>query len=190
MASVKRGGGDNEMVDVVSLIPILRAFARKLCSNPVDADDLVQETLLKATASIDQYQPGTRLKSWLFTIMRNTFYNRIIIERRELTGGIGAAGAKRRAGGGETAGEATGRPDSRGDRRRELHSRRGDLRLRHRHREKPAFAIPRAPASGTGRRGRRRVDLTRGRRSRNHPGPGRRTPDSAGASGGAPTAGG
>lgn len=41
---------------------------------------------MKGIASIDQYTPGTRLKSWLFTIMRNTFYNSCVAARRELTG--------------------------------------------------------------------------------------------------------
>jgi RNA polymerase sigma factor (sigma-70 family) len=52
-----------------------------------DADDLVQETLVKGIASIRQYQPGTRLKSWLFTIMRNTFYTRAKLRKREAPGG-------------------------------------------------------------------------------------------------------
>jgi RNA polymerase sigma-70 factor, ECF subfamily len=72
--------------DVVSLIPALRAFARTFCKDPSDADDLVQETLTKAIAKLDSYEHGTRLKSWLFTIMRNTFYNRIIVTRRESPG--------------------------------------------------------------------------------------------------------
>lgn len=72
--------------DVVQLIPALRAFARTFCKESSDADDLVQETLMKAIAKIDSYEHGTRLKSWLFTIMRNTFYNRIIVTRRESPG--------------------------------------------------------------------------------------------------------
>lgn len=71
---------------IVSLIPALRAFARTFCKDPSDAEDLVQETLTKAIAKIDTYEHGTRLKSWLFTIMRNTFYNRIIVARREAPG--------------------------------------------------------------------------------------------------------
>ncbi len=71
---------------VVELIPALRAFARTFCKDPSEADDLVQETLTKAIAKIDQFEPGTRLKSWLFTIMRNTFYNRSVVLRREAPG--------------------------------------------------------------------------------------------------------
>lgn len=44
-----------------------------LTRNPVEADDLAQETLMKALAHIDQFAPGTNLKAWLFTIARNTF---------------------------------------------------------------------------------------------------------------------
>lgn len=71
---------------VVEVIPALRAFARTFCRDPHDADDLVQETLAKAIANLDKFEDGTRLKSWLFTIMRNTFYSRIRITNREVLG--------------------------------------------------------------------------------------------------------
>lgn len=71
---------------VVEIIPALRAFARTFCRDPSDADDLVQETLMKAIANLDKFESGTRLKSWLFTIMRNTFYTRIKIAVREAPG--------------------------------------------------------------------------------------------------------
>lgn len=71
---------------VVDLIPALRAFARTFCRDQAEADDLVQETLVKAIAKIHQFEPGTRLKSWLFTIMRNAFYNRAVVLRREAPG--------------------------------------------------------------------------------------------------------
>lgn len=69
--------------EIVQLIPALRAFARTFCRDTNDADDLVQETLTKGLASIHQFEPGTSMKSWLFTIMRNTFYTRIKIAVRE-----------------------------------------------------------------------------------------------------------
>jgi RNA polymerase sigma factor (sigma-70 family) len=72
--------------DVVDLIPALRAFARTFCPEPSDADDLVQETLTKGLANLDKFEPGTRMKSWLFTIMRNTFYTRIKTYSREAPG--------------------------------------------------------------------------------------------------------
>lgn len=78
------GGAVQEKV--VDLIPALRAFARSFCKNSADADDLVQETLTKALANIDKFERGTRLKSWLFTIMRNTFNTRYKIYMREAPG--------------------------------------------------------------------------------------------------------
>lgn len=75
-ASVTKG-------EIVDLVPALRAFARSLCRNDTDADDLVQETLMRAIVSLHTFQPGTRLKSWLFTIMRNAFYTRLARDRRE-----------------------------------------------------------------------------------------------------------
>jgi RNA polymerase sigma factor (sigma-70 family) len=72
-----------QLSELLTLIPALRAFARSFCPNPYDADDLVQETLLKGIAYIDKFQPGTNMKSWLFTIMRNTFYTGIKVYNRE-----------------------------------------------------------------------------------------------------------
>lgn len=61
--------------EVVPLIPALNSFALKMTGNEDDANDLVQETLLKAYRYFDKYELGTNCKSWLFTIMRNTFIN-------------------------------------------------------------------------------------------------------------------
>ncbi len=72
---------------IVEIIPALRAFARTFCRNPTDADDLVQDTLMKGLANIDKFETGTRMKSWLFTIMRNTFYTKIKAYVREAPGG-------------------------------------------------------------------------------------------------------
>ncbi|MGY6706217.1 sigma-70 family RNA polymerase sigma factor [Roseinatronobacter sp.] len=72
--------------DIVCLIPALRAFARTFYTNTSDADDLVQETLTKALNKIHQFKPGTKLKSWLFTIMRNTYCTRFKIATREPPG--------------------------------------------------------------------------------------------------------
>jgi RNA polymerase sigma-70 factor (ECF subfamily) len=73
-------------IAIVEIIPALRALARTFCRNPSDADDLVQETLTKALANIDKFEPGTRMKSWLFTIMRNSFYTRVKVATREAPG--------------------------------------------------------------------------------------------------------
>jgi RNA polymerase sigma factor (sigma-70 family) len=77
---------DGPDCDIVALIPALRAFARSFYRDPVDADDLVQAVLLKGIARIHLFKPGTHLKSWLFTIMRNTFYTRAKKARRESPG--------------------------------------------------------------------------------------------------------
>lgn len=69
---------------VVAMIPALRAFAWSLCHNGSDADDLVQETLIKAWANKDKFEPGTNLRAWLFTILRNTYYTSLSRRRREV----------------------------------------------------------------------------------------------------------
>jgi len=70
--------------DVVGLIPALRAFAWSLSHNGSDADDLVQETLIKAWSNRDKFEDGTNLRAWLFTILRNTYYTSVIRRRREV----------------------------------------------------------------------------------------------------------
>lgn len=81
-----RTAGRDAQMEVVDLIPALRAFARTFCSKAEDVDDLVQETLTNALANLDRFEPGTRLKSWLFTIMRNSFCTRIRRGSRESVG--------------------------------------------------------------------------------------------------------
>jgi RNA polymerase sigma-70 factor (ECF subfamily) len=61
--------------DLLALIPFLRAFARSLCGSQDGADDLAQETLVKAWQARATFAPGTNLKAWLFTILRNQFYS-------------------------------------------------------------------------------------------------------------------
>src|SRR6266536_1360539 len=53
----------------------LYRVARRLTGNPADADDLVQETILKAYRAWDQYEQGTNAKGWLLTILRHAFIN-------------------------------------------------------------------------------------------------------------------
>lgn len=70
--------------EVVAMIPALRAFAWSLSHNGSDADDLVQDTLIKAWTNRDKFEPGTNLRAWLFTILRNTYYTQISRRRREV----------------------------------------------------------------------------------------------------------
>jgi RNA polymerase sigma-70 factor (ECF subfamily) len=72
--------------ELIELIPALRKFARRFYASQTDIDDLVQETLLKALNNIDKFQQGTRLKSWMFTIMRNSFCTRFSVAKREHVG--------------------------------------------------------------------------------------------------------
>jgi len=77
--------------DVVQLIPTLRGYARALTRWSGEADDLVQETLVKAIANQSRFEPGTNLRAWLFTIMRNTFRSNIAKRRRERPGSADCA---------------------------------------------------------------------------------------------------
>ncbi|WP_370877768.1 sigma-70 family RNA polymerase sigma factor [Xanthobacter agilis] len=82
-------GPDSEpplRTQVLEFLPALRAFARSLTRNRTEADDLVQETLLKALANVDRFDPGTNLRAWLFTILRNTYYTDMRKRRRETEG--------------------------------------------------------------------------------------------------------
>lgn len=72
--------------DVLTHIPALRLFARSLTGRYGDADDLVQDTLVRAIASAKSYTPGTNMRAWLFTIMRNRFYNNRVKLIRERPG--------------------------------------------------------------------------------------------------------
>jgi RNA polymerase sigma-70 factor (ECF subfamily) len=70
--------------DLIALMPKLRAFAFSLCGQHERADDLVQETLLKAWSHLDSFQEGTNLRAWLFTILRNCFFSEMRKRRREV----------------------------------------------------------------------------------------------------------
>ena len=70
--------------DLISAIPSLRAFGMSLAQNADRADDLVQETLVKAWDKQSSFEPGTNLKAWLFTILRNEFYSQMRKRGREV----------------------------------------------------------------------------------------------------------
>ena len=59
--------------ELAEVVPHLRAFARGLCGRPDMADDLVQETMLKAWAAQDRFEPGTSMRAWTFVILRNVY---------------------------------------------------------------------------------------------------------------------
>lgn len=65
--------------ELTALIPHLRAFSRSLCGNATLADDVAQDALLKAWKARHKFRPGSNLKAWTFTILRNQFYS---IKRR------------------------------------------------------------------------------------------------------------
>ena len=75
---------------LLAALPALRTFALSLTGDPARADDLVQETMLKAWANHDRFEPGTRLVAWLFTIQRNLFYTEIRKRKREVEDADGA----------------------------------------------------------------------------------------------------
>lgn len=70
--------------EMLATVPSLRAFAISLTGNVDRADDLVQETLLRAMSNIESFQPGTNMAAWLFTILRNLFRSEYRKRRREV----------------------------------------------------------------------------------------------------------
>ncbi len=70
--------------ELVSHMKTLRAFAMSLTRNSAAADDLVQETVLKAWSSMDSFEEGTNMRAWLFTILRNSFYSNRRKAKREV----------------------------------------------------------------------------------------------------------
>ena len=76
--------------ELVSHMKVLRAFAMSLTRNDAAADDLVQDTILKAWTNLDKFQEGTNMRAWLFTILRNTFYSSRRKAAREVEDSTGA----------------------------------------------------------------------------------------------------
>ena len=62
----------------------MRAFAMSLTRNSALADDMVQDALVKAWSKIESFEPGTNMRAWLFTILRNTYYSHHRKARREV----------------------------------------------------------------------------------------------------------
>src|SRR2546430_13302806 len=75
-------------------VPSLRAFAISLSGNVDRADDLVQETLLRAIANINSFHPGSHMSAWLFAILRNLFRTEYRRRRREVEDADGSYAEK------------------------------------------------------------------------------------------------
>jgi RNA polymerase sigma-70 factor, ECF subfamily len=88
--SAARSVPDEFRKGLLAAIPSLRAFALSLSGRNDGADDLVQETLLKAWAHHLSFQTGTNLRAWLHTILRNEFYSRMRKRGREVADVDGA----------------------------------------------------------------------------------------------------
>ena len=71
--------------DLIEHLPRLRRYARALTGDVNRADDLVQDTLERALAKLDLWQPGSDLRAWLFTLMHNLFVNQIRSKRPQET---------------------------------------------------------------------------------------------------------
>ncbi|WP_243457270.1 sigma-70 family RNA polymerase sigma factor [Parasphingorhabdus cellanae] len=80
-------------MQLTDAIPHLRAFGRSLSGNPDLADDLVQDTLLKAWAARDRFVAGTSMKAWTFVILRNTYFSNM--RRKKFTGNYDEIAAER-----------------------------------------------------------------------------------------------
>lgn len=87
-AKPEKANPDKESLadEVVGHLPAMRGFARSMTRNAIEADDLVQEALVRAIEHIHQFKRGTNLRAWLFTILRNCFYSQAIKRRREAPG--------------------------------------------------------------------------------------------------------
>lgn len=74
----------NPRDELVDHLPALRAFALSLTRNGSIADDMVQDTVVKAWTNLDKFEKGTNMRAWLFTILRNTFYSNRRKAKREV----------------------------------------------------------------------------------------------------------
>jgi RNA polymerase sigma-70 factor (ECF subfamily) len=70
--------------ELLAVLPSLRAFAMSLVQRHDRADDLVQDTIMKAWAKQESFELGTNMKAWLFTILRNEFYSQMRKKGREV----------------------------------------------------------------------------------------------------------
>ncbi len=80
--------------EMLATVPSLRAFAMSLTGHPDRADDLVQDTLVRAVSNIHRFEAGTNLNAWLFTILRNLFHSEYRKRRREIEDADGSYAAR------------------------------------------------------------------------------------------------
>jgi RNA polymerase sigma-70 factor (ECF subfamily) len=80
--------------ELQAAIPTLRAFAVSSCGNRDYADDLVQDTLVRAWGKMDRFQAGTNLHAWLMTILRNLFCNEYWKRAREVEDADGSCASR------------------------------------------------------------------------------------------------
>ena len=157
--------------DAIPLLDQLYGGALRMTRNPADAEDLLQETMVKAYAGFRSFREGTNLKAWLYRILTNTYINsyrkkqrqpvgvsdrgdhrlaaggqrRAFLDRSALGGGGGAGGAAGHRDQGGVAGAARGVPDGGVLRRRRRLPLQGDRRDHghaDRHRDVPAAPGP------------------------------------------------
>src|SRR5918998_5183439 len=79
---------------LLAAVPSLRAFAISLCGQVDRADDLVQDTMLRALSNLHRFEIGTNLHAWLFTILRNLFHSEYRKRRREVEDADGSYAAR------------------------------------------------------------------------------------------------
>jgi RNA polymerase sigma-70 factor (ECF subfamily) len=79
----ERGLQERFEADALPLLPGLYSAAFRLTRNPTDAEDLVQETYLRAFRGFHQFEEGTNLRAWLYRILTNTFINSYRKKQRE-----------------------------------------------------------------------------------------------------------
>src|SRR6185503_2750215 len=81
----QRAAPDTFDSEVLGYLEPLFATAMRLTRNRADAEDLVQDTMVRALRFRDRFEPGTNLRAWLYTILHNTWRNRIRDTAREAT---------------------------------------------------------------------------------------------------------
>ncbi len=77
MTREQRSSDDEFKHELIATTPLLRTFGLNLSGNPDTAEELVQETLLKAWAARRRFSAGTSMRAWTFVILRNTYFSQV-----------------------------------------------------------------------------------------------------------------